>query len=502
MNYYINEFKNGKRDNITEEQNDLGTEKIESIRKAIINNLNEWLNYLNIEQNDPAWKPRNNLFLNRINVSLDILTNINDNEMGLQLMDLAKTIPNYIDKEDRENVKAIINKIKELANGNGINKTKINYVNKENLDDSIKISKYEYELLKKYEEDSYKMQRTDFALIINSGAVLPASHVNYNNDRVKLEIYDSNNHNIEINGEKYIIKTQALFNKIKSFIDNNLDLLIDWSKKETNYFLDNNAYDGGKSRNIKVKYGQLLINVNGQVSGELGKNIEDFINKIKELIISGSISNDKDYMIYSLIENNQIEKNNSYSDNDETVNLIVNEIEKMDDGAYFNFMELVNHFIELANVNSNSKVINLNKIYDAVLIKLEESNINIKPVITNSTSQSQEKLYIKVGKKEIPTEVSDLLKNFVSFDEDGYAFANQELPSELKTDYDTFIKNYYTNDNNKIVNNIVNKIREISYNTETSIAELINYKPEEALVSPLTQGIIINAVEKMIIILN
>ncbi len=519
--------------------------------------INEWLDYLSSEDDDVIWIQKNRVFCTVLYNIIYKLQKVASDDFIKKQEELINNIHHYINNRDRLKVKEIVNKIKDLDNGkeisddtdfnnydqvindidnkleqlkkeelegktpeeqekineqwnkedkifndiassiiNDINKSKINYENKENLDDSIKISKHEYELLKKSYEDSYKMQRTDFALIINSGAVLPGSHSNYNNDRVKIEIYDINNHNIEIDGKKYIIKTQVLFNKIKSFIDNNIDLLIDWAKKETNYFLDNNAYDGGKSRNIKVKYGQLLINVNGQVSGKIGKNAEEFINEIKDLIISESILKDKDQVINNLVENDLIEKNNSYSDSDRIFNLIVNEIEKMDDGAYFNFMELVNHFIELANGTANSKDINLNKIYDDILKKLEESNINIKPVITNATSQSQEKLYIKVGKKEIPTEVSNLLKNFVSFDENGYAFANQELPSELKSDYNTFIKNYYANDNNKVVNNIVNKIREIPYNTETSVAQLINYKPEVAFVSPLTQGIIINAVEK------
>ena len=45
------------------------------------------------------------------------------------------------------------------------------------------------------------------------------------------------------------------------------------------------------------------------------------------------------------------------------------------------------------------------------------------------------------------------------------------------------------------MNNIVNRISELPYNTETTIAQLINYKPEVAFVSPLTQGIVSNAVK-------
>lgn len=88
------------------------------------------------------------------------------------------------------------------------------------------------------------------------------------------------------------------------------------------------------------------------------------------------------------------------------------------------------------------------------------------------------------------------LRSFISFDEDGYAFANQALPIELENDYNNFINDYYESDNNKLVNNIVNKIKEIPYNSETTIAQLIDYKPEVAFVSPLTQGIVRNAALK------
>ena len=92
--------------------------------------------------------------------------------------------------------------------------------------------------------------------------------------------------------------------------------------------------------------------------------------------------------------------------------------------------------------------------------------------------------------------VPNSLNGFISFDEDGYAFANQKLPSELENDYNNFINNYYLNDNNKVVNNIVSKISVLPYNTEITIAELIDYKSDVAFVSPLTQGIIKNAVLK------
>lgn len=175
----------------------------------------------------------------------------------------------------------------------------------------------------------------------------------------------------------------------------NIYLLIDWSKKETNHFLDNNAYDDGKSSNIKIKYGQLLVNVNGQVTDELGKNVEDFINNIKELIIRESNLNDKDYIISSLNENNEIENNNSYlDDNDKIVNLLVDKIEKLENGKQFSILELIN-----LNGIANSKDIDLIKISIDTLKKLDEKGIEIKPTNTGVVGLPQGITYIKVGKK-------------------------------------------------------------------------------------------------------
>lgn len=47
------------------------------------------------------------------------------------------------------------------------------------------------------------------------------------------------------------------------------------------------------------------------------------------------------------------------------------------------------------------------------------------------------------------------------------------------------------------INEIVNKIKELPFNTETTIAELINYNPEENFVEPLSQGQIFNEMKKI-----
>lgn len=302
--------------------------------------INEWLEYLNSDDDDVIWIQKNRVFYSGLFNIMDKLQRIDDNDIVDKQEALINDIGFYVHELDKLKVKEIVNKLKELDEGKVINsdidfnradkiingiydkidkqqeerynkfkeehgitneqmndkEKKVNDVtntvvnsfeeskNQNELNDNISVSKREYERLRRLEDENIKIKRCDFALIIDSGLVLPITHPNYNNDRVKIEIFNINNHNIEIDGIKYTIKTQVLFDKIKSFVDKNLDLLIDWSKKETNSFLDNNAYDGGKSRDIQVKYGQLLISVNGQVSGELGMRVEEFINAIKELI--------------------------------------------------------------------------------------------------------------------------------------------------------------------------------------------------------------------------
>lgn len=144
-----------------------------------------------------------------------------------------------------------------------------------------------------YEQD----QKYDFILKLYSGVVTAKSNntgiINiaiYSNDFIRAEKYS-----IQINGKKYNIKTQNLFNKIKQFVTDNLDVLISWAKKQTNYYLDNNVYEGGKARNIKVKYGQLILNVNGQ-NREFGNLCDEFINDITNIIINESEKTAEDIM--------------------------------------------------------------------------------------------------------------------------------------------------------------------------------------------------------------
>lgn len=205
----------------------------------------------------------------------------------------------YSSKSDDE-LEIFNNQIRKIDDDNIKEKIIKKDLSPEKSSDKVTLSKDEYEMLKKIEDETLKLQRCDFALIVNSGTVLPTTHSKYNNGRIKIEIFDIHNNNIEIEGKKYTINSQILFNKIKTFISDNLNVLIDWSKKETNFYLDRNAYEGGKSENIKIKYGQLLISVDGQVIGDIGKNVDMFINDLKELILNEIDKEDRDYMLETI----------------------------------------------------------------------------------------------------------------------------------------------------------------------------------------------------------
>lgn len=49
-------------------------------------------------------------------------------------------------------------------------------------------------------------------------------------------------------------------------------------------------------------------------------------------------------------------------------------------------------------------------------------------------------------------------------------------------------KDFELNDKNDLIESIINKIKELPLNIETTIAKLINYKPEEQMIDPLIQG--------------
>lgn len=90
--------------------------------------------------------------------------------------------------------------------------------------------------------------------------------------------------------------------------------------------------------------------------------------------------------------------------------------------------------------------------------------------------------------------IPDSLKDYIYFEND-YVFSKQKLPRELESDFNKFMVDFYSKDNAN-VKQIINKIKDLSNNIETTIAELINYNAEVKFIDPLTQGIISNIVKR------
>ena len=139
------------------------------------------------------------------------------------------------------------------------------------------------ELLEIYEKE----ELSDYFVKIYRGLVLPLNHPSYNDGRVEIEIYDrmyneNSDYKIEINGQHYKMN-QIIFDKIKTYVDENIRTLIDLSIDETTDFLRKNGYYGGISRSIRIKYGQLLVSLDGQAyiyDEKVNKVIEDIIEII------------------------------------------------------------------------------------------------------------------------------------------------------------------------------------------------------------------------------
>lgn len=184
------------------------------------------------------------------------------------------------------------------------------------INNQVSISKYEYEI---YNEKMLD-ERQDFYIKINKGSVLPMEHPNYNEGRISIKIYDIDNYSIKIEGQDYNIKTIELINKIKQFVNDNFEDLVNISKAEDNMFLDSKAYEGGVAKTIEIKLGQLLIKINGQVRGEVGEYVGEFIESLSSIIINDNknkcIPKEKKHPFEKILEKYKKESNDSLSKED------------------------------------------------------------------------------------------------------------------------------------------------------------------------------------------
>lgn len=157
----------------------------------------------------------------------------------------------------------------------------------QNINEMISVEKKEYDFIKEISDDYIKLLKSDFLLKIKKGLILPKEHPNYYNGRINIEIYNENTYSIQIEGKNYSISS-VIFSKIKELVENYVEKLIYFSKLETNQYLMENAYEGGSPGSITLKYGQLIIHLNGQVFGEVSDLCIEIINKITDLILNNN----------------------------------------------------------------------------------------------------------------------------------------------------------------------------------------------------------------------
>ena len=200
----------------------------------------------------------------------------------------------------------------------------------QNLNETINISKSEYNHMKEVYDNFCKLYNNDFFIKIKKGLILPKEHQNYYNGRVNIEIYDENMYSIQIEGRTYSINNN-IFNEIKKVVEQYIEKMIFYSKIETQQFLLENSLEGGSPGSIFVKYGQLMINLNGQVLGEVGNLCSEIIDKIISLIINNTnlITNDisaKEKIQDSNYNDKFVQNDNMVMITDENLKTIINEV--------------------------------------------------------------------------------------------------------------------------------------------------------------------------------
>lgn len=296
-------------------------------------------------------------------------------------------------------------------------------------------------------QSNLNMQNTDFGVKVYSGSV------SNNSKNTEIEIYNENNFDIKIEDKRFEVLSKQLINEIRDFIRDNLTSLIECSKRETNSYLDNNAYDGGGTRNITVKWGRLLINIDGQVNGDIGEFTNDFINHLKELIIKeGNKSTDD--VIRESFENIASVQIATTPIDDEFEKYCKLYEEKFGKRAY------------IAEPSGNKE-----KTIEAIKTCLEKNEDLLDKLLYPNLEKDMNN--DKFGVKENMVMITD---------------------ETLKMIIDEVIKdNAEIIDNNDIhlntsLYNIIKKIIDLPSETTTTIADLINYNSNETFVEPLMQG--------------
>lgn len=145
--------------------------------------------------------------------------------------------------------------------------------------DFVKVNKDYLDLLQEEAEELnfYEAQDSDFKIIIVSSLRLTETDVD-------IKILSKDNYHIKIYEKTYELSDNML-KEIKDFVTKNLENLIRYSLSQDKEYLKNNYLLGGTaSTYIQIKYGNLIIKLEGQVVGEIKEYCNNFKEKVVDII--------------------------------------------------------------------------------------------------------------------------------------------------------------------------------------------------------------------------
>ncbi len=311
--------------------------------------INEWLNYLNINNDDDFnWKLKNRVFVSGFPNILYALKKINSDELIDTQEKVLSLIGTSVNVSNREKVYSLVKQLKDLEDGNIVNLSILDDKLDENLnydlDGNIILTKAEYDKLESIEKEHLKMKNSDFVIKINKGLILPKMHPNYYDNRIFIKIFDEKNYLIQINNDRYEIKTKYFYNEIKETIENNLDNLISIAKLQNKKNIDKNWIDNNQISKITIKYNGLIIYLNGQVSDEIGNFCNYFINILKKIVIEDANKDDYDFLLKKLnvnFNNTVFNGESNVDKKDLIIKKLLEKIKNLPDNSEFSFKELL-----------------------------------------------------------------------------------------------------------------------------------------------------------------
>jgi len=140
------------------------------------------------------------------------------------------------------------------------------------------------EIRGKFDEELTKdlmSKKNDFLIQIYEGDMLFPDQRGYS---VLLKIKKANDYFIDFEGTRYEIN-QDIFDNLKILVKGYLEELVKYSAMQTCEYLMENVPEGGNSLYIHIKYGSLIIKLNGNVKGEIKDFCKEFLEKVKEAIV-------------------------------------------------------------------------------------------------------------------------------------------------------------------------------------------------------------------------